>query len=43
MQTAVFVLAEEQNLVMHVFGVTAAGAMPAICEGRDIGTRITAA
>ncbi|MFF4550176.1 uridine monophosphate kinase [Streptomyces sp. NPDC001406] len=35
--------AEEQNLVMHVFDVAAAGTTPAICEGRDIGTRITAA
>ncbi|MEU9379493.1 hypothetical protein AB0D38_00180 [Streptomyces sp. NPDC048279] len=43
MDTAAFVPAEEQNLVMHLFDVTAAGAMPAICEGRDIGTWITAA
>ncbi|ALO92387.1 uridylate kinase [Streptomyces hygroscopicus subsp. limoneus] len=32
--TTAFVLAEEQGLVMHVFDVAAAGAMPAICAGR---------
>ncbi|MGR3939537.1 UMP kinase [Streptomyces sp. BRA346] len=41
MDTSAFVLAEEQGLLMHVFDVTAAGAMQAICEGRDIGTSIT--
>ncbi|MFI7296437.1 UMP kinase [Streptomyces sp. NPDC050121] len=41
MDTSAFVLAEEQGLLMHVFDVAAAGAMAAICEGRDIGTRIT--
>ncbi|MER6100227.1 hypothetical protein ABT154_31100 [Streptomyces sp. NPDC001728] len=42
MDTAAFVLAEEQGLVMHVFDAATAGAMTAVCEGRDIGTRVTA-
>lgn len=42
MDPTAFVLAEEQGLLMHIFDVAAAGAMSAICEGRDIGTRITA-
>ncbi|MGW9026125.1 UMP kinase [Streptomyces sp. NPDC055722] len=41
MDTSAFVLAEEQGLLMHVFDVTTAGAMQAICEGRDIGTSVT--
>jgi uridylate kinase len=28
---------------MHVFDVAAEGAMRAICQGMDVGTRITAA
>jgi uridylate kinase len=41
MDANAFVLGGEQSLVMHVFDVAAAGAMKAICEGEDIGTRIT--
>ncbi len=41
MDSSAFVLANEQGLVMHVFDVAAAGAMAAICQGEDIGTRIT--
>jgi uridylate kinase len=41
MDQAAFVLANEHALVMHVFDVAAAGAMSAICQGEDIGTRIT--
>lgn len=40
MDQSAFVLANEQRLTMHVFDVAANGAMTAICEGRDIGTRI---
>src|SRR5262245_49708759 len=36
------VLANEQALTMHVFNVAALGAMRRICEGADVGTRITA-
>jgi uridylate kinase len=42
MDTSAFVLANEQSLTMHVFDVAADGAMRAICEGADLGTRITA-
>jgi uridylate kinase len=41
MDESAFVLANEQNLLMHVFDVAAVGAMIAICQGEDIGTRIT--
>jgi uridylate kinase len=41
MDTSAFVLANEQGLTMHVFDVAAAGAMRQICEGADIGTRIS--
>jgi uridylate kinase len=41
MDESAFVLANSQRLVMHVFNVAAVGAMRAICEGEDIGTRIT--
>jgi uridylate kinase len=41
MDTNAFVLANEQSLTMHVFDVAAAGAMRQICEGADLGTRIT--
>lgn len=41
MDESAFVLANEQGLLMHVFDVAAVGAMRAICEGDDIGTRIT--
>jgi uridylate kinase len=42
MDTSAFVLAGEQNLLMHVFdAAAAAGVMRAVCEGEDIGTRIT--
>jgi uridylate kinase len=36
------VLANEHSLVMHLFDVAAAGAMGAICQGQDVGTRISA-
>ncbi|MEV0826535.1 UMP kinase [Nonomuraea rubra] len=42
MDESAFVLANEQGLRMHVFDVAARGVMRAICEGEDIGTRITA-
>lgn len=41
MDASAFVLANEQQLLMHVFDVAAVGAMKAICQGKDIGTRIT--
>ncbi|WP_281282605.1 UMP kinase [Nonomuraea terrae] len=41
MDESAFVLANEQRLLMHVFDVAAKGAMKAICEGEDVGTRIT--
>jgi uridylate kinase len=41
MDTSAFVLANEQSLTMHVFDVAAAGVMRQICEGADLGTRIT--
>lgn len=41
MDTSAFVLANEQSLIMHVFDVAAVGAMRSICEGTDIGTRIS--
>jgi uridylate kinase len=41
MDTSAFVLANEQSLTMHVFDVAAAGAMRQICEGVDLGTRIS--
>ncbi|SEH01238.1 uridylate kinase [Nonomuraea solani] len=41
MDQSAFVLANEQGLLMHVFDVAAVGAMSAICQGEDIGTRIT--
>jgi uridylate kinase len=42
MDTSAFVLANEHGLTMHVFDVAAAGVMRRICEGEDLGTRITA-
>ena len=42
MDTSAFVLANEQGLTMHVFDVAATGVMRRICEGADLGTRITA-
>ena len=41
MDTSAFVLANEQNLTMHVFDVAAAGVMRKICEGAEHGTRIS--
>jgi uridylate kinase len=41
MDTSAFVLANEQALTMHVFDVAAAGAMRQICEGADLGTKIS--
>jgi len=42
MDTSAFVLASEQALTMHVFDVAAVGVMRSICEGDDLGTRISA-
>jgi uridylate kinase len=42
MDTSALVLANEQALTMHVFDVAADGVMRRICEGADVGTRITA-
>ncbi len=41
MDTSAFVLANEQGLTMHVFDVAAAGVMREICEGAELGTRIS--
>jgi uridylate kinase len=41
MDTSAFVLANEQSLTMHVFDVAAAGVMRRICEGAELGTRIS--
>lgn len=41
MDTSAFVLANEQGLTMHVFDVGASGVMRRICEGEDLGTRIS--
>jgi uridylate kinase len=41
MDTSALVLAGEQGITMHVFDVAAAGAMRDICEGADLGTRIS--
>jgi uridylate kinase len=42
MDTSAFVLANEQGLTMHVFDVAAVGVMRGICQGEELGTRITA-
>jgi uridylate kinase len=42
MDTSAFVLANEQGLTMHVFDVAAVGVMRGICEGAELGTRISA-
>jgi len=42
MDTSAFVLANEQGLTMHLFDVAAKGIMRGICEGQELGTRITA-
>jgi uridylate kinase len=42
MDTSAFVLASEHALTMHVFDVAAIGVMRCICEGEDLGTRISA-
>ena len=41
MDTSAFVLANEQALTMHVFDVAAIGVMRGICEGLELGTRIS--
>jgi uridylate kinase len=41
MDTSAFVLANEQALTMHIFDVAAVGAMWQICEGAELGTRIS--
>jgi uridylate kinase len=35
------VLANEQGLTMHVFDVAAIGVMSRICQGEELGTRIS--
>ena len=42
MDTSAFVLANEQGLTMHVFDVAAVGVMRRICQGEELGTRISA-
>ncbi|HEX4832371.1 MAG TPA: UMP kinase [Trebonia sp.] len=42
MDTSAFVLANEQSLTMHVFDVGAVGVMRRICQGEELGTRISA-
>ena len=42
MDTSALVLANEQSLTMHVFDVAAIGVMRQICEGAELGTRISA-
>jgi uridylate kinase len=42
MDTSAFVLANEQALTMHVFDVGAVGVMRGICQGLELGTRISA-
>jgi uridylate kinase len=41
MDTSAFVLANEQGLTMHIFDVAAVGVMRQICEGAELGTRIS--
>ncbi len=41
MDTSAFVLANEQSLTMHVFEVGAVGVMRGICEGLELGTKIS--
>jgi uridylate kinase len=41
MDTSALVLANEQALIMHVFDVAAVGVMRRICEGTNVGTRLT--
>lgn len=41
MDTSAFVLANEQGLTMHVFDVGALGVMRGICQGAELGTRIS--
>ncbi len=41
MDTSAFVLANEQSLTMHVFDVAAEGVMREICQGAELGTRIS--
>ena len=40
MDTSALVLANEQNLTMHVFDVAATGVMRRICAGEDLGTLV---
>jgi uridylate kinase len=42
MDTSAFVLAEQQQLIMHVFDVSGKGLMRDVCLGQDVGTIITA-
>jgi uridylate kinase len=41
MDTSAFVLANEQSLTMHVFDVGAVGVMRGICQGLELGTKIS--
>lgn len=43
MDTSAFVLADEQNLTMHVFDIAVAGVMRRICLGEDVGTLVATA
>ena len=40
MDRSAFVLAQEHNLVMHVFDAAKTGAMAAICKGENVGTKV---
>jgi uridylate kinase len=40
MDTSALVLANEQDLTMHVFDVAAVGVMREICAGADLGTHV---
>lgn len=42
MDTSALVLANEHALSMHVFDAAAGGVMRRICEGADVGTRVSA-
>ncbi len=41
MDANAFVLAREHDVTMHFFDIAAAGAMRQLCEGADLGTRIS--
>jgi uridylate kinase len=41
MDASAFILAEQQQLIMHVFDVSGKGLMRDVCLGEDVGTTIT--